>query len=170
MTPAIFVDKNYERAFKARTGKKIFVSTILTIAAIESSWGDGETAKYANNYFGIKHFGTWPNKYKYFRAYATVQDSFDDFVEFLYDNSRYSYALEQKNAYKQLIAIAEAGYNGTNQTDIQAYINLITGVYDLVQPQVTRIVQKKEADESNGKSKKGLAFLLVGLALMYNRQ
>jgi len=160
MTPQNFFNKFYPIAFKARTGTKIFTATMLSQAAAESGWGTSELCLKANNYFGIKHFGTYPNKYKEYRKYNSIQESFDDYVEFLQENSRYKYALQQKNASLQLGAIAAAGYaEATN------YRQLILGVYDIIQPLLNEYVTAHEKDSKNKNIGAGGLILLVAAAV-----
>jgi flagellum-specific peptidoglycan hydrolase FlgJ len=130
-------------------GSGIFPQTLLAMAIVESSGlvngksyvGVGSTAKLANNYFGIKASPAWkgatiklntPNdatKVSTFRKYASVKDSFADYVRFLKQNKRYNNAsvFDAENYAEQIIRIAKAGY-----AESPNYAAIVSNVADRV--------------------------------------
>lgn len=160
MTPTQFVKTYYPLAEAVTRGTRVLPTTVLTVAALETAWGESELAKNAYNFFGIKHFGTYPKKYGDFRAYDSVQESFKDFMVFLYTNSRYKPVFEQKDGLLQLFALAQAGYNGTSPQNIAEYKNLAGNVYrDYIKSRVETI--KKEQNSSAQQT--GTKFAGIGL-------
>lgn len=80
-------------------------SIILAQAAVESSWGNSELAKNANNHFGIKSIRDWDGATfcktdddrdargrlikSCFRQYKSVQESYIDHTQFIVEDDRY---------------------------------------------------------------------------------
>ena len=122
--------------------KKILASVTIAQAILESSWGESELAKNANNYFGIKANSSWRGK-KYivktseydskgnkyyidapFRKYDSILESISDHSQFLLDNSRYS-AIPNDTDYKSVCnKLQKAGY-ATDPSYANLLINLI---------------------------------------------
>ena len=144
-----FIKKYYADAIAVTKDTGIFPETLLAMAIVESSnlvngksvVGAGSTAKLANNYFGIKANSAWkgqtirlntpkdPTPTSLFRKYATVKDSFKDYVSFLTKNPRYKTAgvLNSPDYATQIINIARAGYAGSS-----TYSEVVTAVADKV--------------------------------------
>jgi len=137
MTREQFIKKYYPIAEKLTAGTNIFPSVMLAQAIIESSgrvdgvWLVGQSllSRAANNYFGIKDSAGWKgqtislktgeflNGQKVtvtgvFRKYATVEDSFRDYINFLQVNPRYKTAgvFTAKTPQEQTAALQKAGY------------------------------------------------------------
>jgi len=143
MSPETYIELYGPVAVKATRNTSIFPSVMLAQSILESGWGESGLTKESNNFFGIKSFGTKGKVYstkeftegKYtdvkdsFRTYPTDLDSFKDFVNFLYENSRYESALQTQTPEDQITAIKQAGY-ATSPTYIEKILNLIDK-YDL---------------------------------------
>lgn len=131
--------EDYEKlANKVCKGTKVFPLVVLAISGVESKYGTSELAKQGNNFFGImKH--DWKGetiqmKGRTWRKYKTVEQSFEDFVKFLYNNSRYKTALKASNASQQIRDLAAAGYAEEPYYDdliltVAAQMQLYTTVY-----------------------------------------
>lgn len=152
MTQAEFIKKYYPIAAKARKGTRIFTSTILTQAAVESGYGTSELSKKANNFFGIKHFGKYPKKYGDYRAYDSPAECFRNYVKFLYENSRYQDAINAKNASKQLELIAQAGY-----AEAKNYNSVLQNVLENISPLVLKAYEAMKKNQKN---------ILIGTAIL----
>ncbi|WOD10195.1 flagellar assembly peptidoglycan hydrolase FlgJ [Pseudomonas sp. NyZ704] len=112
--PAEFVSTMLPMAEKAAERLGVDPHYLVAQAALETGWGksiikqaDGSTS---HNLFGIKSHGGWQGEsanvmtHEYrngvkaqeradFRSYASFEQSFDDYVDFLHDNGRYQQAL-----------------------------------------------------------------------------
>ncbi|MFT6465051.1 flagellar assembly peptidoglycan hydrolase FlgJ [Halopseudomonas sp.] len=113
-SPAEFVSTMLPMAEKAAERLGVDPHYLVAQAALETGWGksiikqaDGSTS---HNLFGIKSHGDWQGEsanvmtHEYrdgvkgkeradFRSYASFEQSFDDYVDFLHDNGRYQQAL-----------------------------------------------------------------------------
>lgn len=113
-SPAEFVSTMLPMAEKAAERLGVDPHYLVAQAALETGWGksiikqaDGNTS---HNLFGIKSHGGWQGEsanvvtHEYrngvkgqeradFRSYASFEQSFDDYVDFLHDNGRYQQAL-----------------------------------------------------------------------------
>ena len=131
-----------------RHGNKVFPSVCIAQAIHESGWGTAAKMVKANALFGIKvgsgvKFGTaWKGKgYKtgtteyydgktatritdYFRAYDTVADSVEDYMDMLCTAKRYQKALNRANPADCIRAIVAGGY-ATGPDYAEHIINLI---------------------------------------------
>ena len=130
---------------------------LLAQAALETGWGnhimrqaDGRSA---NNLFGIKADRRWDGdrvstgtlefeqgvavrKKESFRAYESLRDSFQDYVDFLRSNPRYSQALENSDDVRTFFTeLQQAGY----ATD-PAYAEKVVSV--LESPEMQRAVER----------------------------
>ena len=150
-----FTKQFFPVALTASAGTGIFPETIITAAILESSgqvngtWyvGASKLANDYNNYFGIKAGTGWtgptvnmktgeytPGGVPYnitdsFRAYPSVNDSFNDYVNFLKVNPRYTAAgvFTASNPYEQFQRLKDAGY-ATNPN----YASLMTSVLNSI--------------------------------------
>ena len=118
----------------SRAAEKLGIKPELLVAqaALETGWGervikrtDGSSSF---NLFGIKASGNWQGdsvrvatlEYRDgvmqkekadFRAYGSFRESFDDYVEFVTNNSRYSSAVNHHGSSEKYIeALQQAGY------------------------------------------------------------
>ncbi len=133
-----FLDKYHNDIINATKGTGLFPSVKMAQMIIESSWGNGITAKQANNFFGIKADAGWKGEKKqfntpkdgkpvnYFRVYKTPLESIKDHTAFLKSNSRYPKAgvFTATTPEEQITRIAKAGYAESGKYD-KAIINLI---------------------------------------------
>ena len=145
---------------RATKGTGILPGTVVAQAIIESQGpvngvyrvGGSTLSRKANNYFGIKCHG-WSGRgynidtreqtqsgedymvHACFRAYDSVEDSIDDYVQFLLNNSNYRKAgvFEADTVYSQAQALKRAGY----ATD-KNYASTISKVYDGVKDYVDK--------------------------------
>lgn len=131
-------------------GNKIYASVCVAQAAHESGFGTSSKMVKANALFGVKvgksayKFGTaWKGAgYKtgtteyydgknptkivdWFRAYDTIEDAVEDYMDLLCTASRYKGALNQPSARKCIEGIVNGGYaTGPNYADhVMAIIN-----------------------------------------------
>ena len=145
----------------ATRGTGILPGTLIAQAIIESQGkvngsyrvGGSTLSQKANNYFGIKCHSWSGKKFnidtgeqdisgnKYveknacFRAYNSVEDSIDDYIKFLKDNSNYRKAgvFESDTVRSQAEALKRAGY----ATDVN-YASTVTKVYEQVSSYVDK--------------------------------
>lgn len=130
-----YIEKYKELAVKQMRKHKIPASITLAQACLESSNGNSELARKANNHFGIKCHNGWEGKgYKHdddrkgecFRKYNSAEDSFTDHSIFLKSGSRYNSLFDLKiTDYKAWAhGLKAAGY-ATNPKYAQMLINII---------------------------------------------
>lgn len=146
-------------------GTGILVGTVIAQAIVESqgkgsdgNWrvGASKLARDANNYFGIKCDGWkgktynidtgeytpsgqyYVEKSSCFRAYPTVKDSIEDYINFLKTNPRYKQAgvFNAKTVRDQAEALKKAGY----ATSIN-YPKTIEGVYNGIKKHIIDITE-----------------------------
>jgi len=141
-----FVDKYGQAAFNIGKKYGIPYEAILAQAALESGMGNSQLTLQANNFFGIKAGGNWtgptitmptaeqtPGGGTYivnaqFRKYATPEEGFDGYGQFITQNSRYNQALKFPGDYLGYIkAIKDAGY----ATDVN-YVSKVGGLADSI--------------------------------------
>lgn len=154
LTREEFVKKYYPSVALIAKDTNVFPQVMMAQSIIESSgrvngvWYPGQSllAKNANNYFGIKADSSWKgstitlNTGEYlngqyvtvsgkFRKYATVDDSFKDYIKFLKSNPRYTSAgvFTATTPLQQAQRLQAAGY----ATD-PLYANLINGVMNSI--------------------------------------
>ncbi len=98
MTRAEYIAKWRHIAIEHMETYGIPASITLAQGLLESSAGNSERARKSNNHFGIKCKSTWTGDRVYhdddakgecFRAYPTVEESYEDHAEFLNTNKRY---------------------------------------------------------------------------------
>ena len=131
-SPGDFVSRLMPDASRAAEKLGIKPELLVAQAALETGWGervikrtDGSSSF---NLFGIKASGNWQGdsvrvatlEYRDgvmqkekadFRAYDSFRESFDDYVEFVTSNSRYSSAVNHHGSSEKYIeALQQAGY------------------------------------------------------------
>ena len=153
---ADFIAKYNDVVQRLTAGTGIFPETIFAQAIVESQKnglipGTTLSTKY-NNYFGIKDSSDWDgdvvnlstgevyNGVKTietdgFRVYATPEDSFNDYIDFLQNNSRYANAgvFNAQNFTEQINDIANAGY-ATNPGYAQLLNNVANSISKFITP------------------------------------
>ena len=131
-SPEEFVETMRPLATKAAKRLGVQADVLVAQAALETGWGKkiihNEDGSSTHNLFGIKADKRWQGQtatvktlehdgYEFkpeqaaFRAYASYEQSFNDYVNFIRDEARYENALKQTADAKQYIhALQEAGY------------------------------------------------------------
>ncbi len=118
-------------------------SITIAQAILEASWGNGELAKNANNYFGVKCQGDCTHDVYFkvdddidaktgekiksaFRKYSSIEESFKDHSRFLRENVRYAklFKYNQTDYINWAIGLQDAGY-ATNDSYALLLIDLI---------------------------------------------
>lgn len=125
MSPSVFFNKFYPLAKKASEATGISALLILAQSALESGWGSHAPE---NNYFGIKANSAWKGAKRavathefikgvktpvtdYFRAYASPEDSFLDWANFIKVNPRYAKVLSSSDTVAAARELQKAGYS-----------------------------------------------------------
>ena len=121
MTRAEYIAKWRHIAIDHMETYGIPASITLAQGLLESASGNSELARKSNNHFGIKCKSTWTGDRVYhdddakgecFRAYATVEESYEDHADFLNANKRYdslfSYATDDYQSWAH--GLKAAGY------------------------------------------------------------
>ena len=146
-TPANFVESLRPLAQKVASSLGVDSDVLLSQAALETGWGqkviqcaDGSSSF---NFFNIKADENWKGavvkvptieyqngvavrQVASFRAYASPEESFADYAQFVSDNPRYQQALDcSDNPRSYVKELAKAGY----ATD-PSYANKVLAVYD----------------------------------------
>ncbi|MCC4263207.1 flagellar assembly peptidoglycan hydrolase FlgJ [Oceanimonas baumannii] len=131
-SPEAFVRQLLPAATAAGKRLGLDPKAMLAQAALETGWGKKiigrKNGASSHNLFGIKadkswkEQKTWVSTLEYeqgiavkvqapFRSYASFNDSFNDYVQFLNDNPRYGKALQQTGSPHQYFrALQQAGY------------------------------------------------------------
>ncbi len=130
-TPETFARSLKPYAEKAASALGIDSSLLLAQAALETGWGKKvvqNSQGSSNNLFNIKADRSWKGgkvatqtleyhsavpvkEHAAFRSYASYEDSFNDYIQFLNENPRYQTALQQRGGSEQFIhGIHKAGY------------------------------------------------------------
>jgi peptidoglycan hydrolase FlgJ len=144
-SPAEFVSVLWPHAQRAAQRINADPRALIAQAALETGWGQhvmrGADGRSSYNFFGIKADQRWDGgkvtvptlefeqgamrrRVASFRAYDSVAQSFDDYVNFLQSNPRYTEALQAaSNPHQYLRELQAAGY----ATDPH-YANKIQGV------------------------------------------
>lgn len=127
-----FIRRLWPHAEKAGSDLGVEPQALVAQAALETGWGQhivhDTQGKSSNNLFGIKADRAWQgpsmsvrtleyeggitvSKRAAFRAYDTLEESFNDYVSFLRTNSRYAALLKgAKHAQAYAQGLQEAGY------------------------------------------------------------
>ena len=142
-----FVDKLWPMAEKAAEKLGVNAEVILSQAALETGWGQSiikNSQTSSNNLFNIKADPRWNgekiaklsleyendtavNKNSYFRMYDNLQDSFDDYVNFIKNNPRYESAIQKTNNPEQYLhEIHKAGY-ATDPKYVEKIMKVMNG-------------------------------------------
>lgn len=143
MTPEEYIDRFKEDAIKEMYLHRIPACITIAQGMLESSNGNSELARVANNHFGIKCHNEWSGdtytmdddeKGECFRKYKDVLDSYDDHSQFLTTRNRYAplFALELTDYKGWAKGLKDCGY-ATNPKYPQQLIELIEKykLYDL---------------------------------------
>ena len=126
-----FVNQLYDYAHTAAEKMNVSVKTLLAQAGLETGWGkkmlQGSSGESSNNLFNIKAGKDWQGdsvkvltlefennlpvkKQASFRAYQSLQASFDDYIDFVTGRGRYDKALQAKDDEAYIRELADAGY------------------------------------------------------------
>lgn len=152
-----WLDKYGTSAYNVGLKAKLPWETMLAQAALESGWGASASH---NNFFGIKAGGEWTgptfssltwedgpsgpySTVAEFRAYATPEDGFSGYGEFITKNSRYGEALKYPNdPLKYAEEIWKAGY----ATDTLYIQKISTIVREIIKVNNGKIKLSKDID------------------------
>ncbi|EPJ46653.1 MAG: hypothetical protein OFPII_19110 [Osedax symbiont Rs1] len=146
-SPQEFVDKLMPLAEKIATELGVNPKVLLAQAALETGWGKhmvrGNAGENSFNLFNIKAGRSWGGEFKAantlefkdgvmarevakFRAYASYEESFEDYVNLLKNSPRYKEAIENAaDPHKYLKLLQKAGY----ATDPK-YADKISSIYN----------------------------------------
>lgn len=151
-SPQEFVSALIEPAKKVTEKLSLPFPVVIAQAALETGWGQKiiKTAKgdSSNNLFNIKADSRWQGDKAYkqtlefenntmvqkrepFRVYSQLEDSLDDYVNFLTSNPRYQGALQKVNDVEQYLqGLQSAGYaTDPNYADkILSTLKTVTGI------------------------------------------
>jgi len=112
-TPQAYIKRHKDAAVRYMEEYGCPASIILAIAMHESANGTSRVARHLNNHFGIKG----PNNSKVIRSaykgYASVEESYADFIDFLQRRKSTEQLFEQCQSYeyqKWVQGIASSGY------------------------------------------------------------
>lgn len=151
-----YIEQHKELAMSQMHAFNIPASIVLAQALLETGNGAGELATNANNHFGIKCKKEWTGEtYSWedddydengkliqscFRAYPSVEDSYEDYGKFLSSRSRYGVLFTYGKDYKKwAYGLKAAGY-ATSSTYSENLIKIIEAnqlyLYDTVQPRL----------------------------------
>lgn len=131
-TPNDFINSMWQFAKKAAEKINLDPAVMVAQAALETGWGkhiiNQPSGTSSNNLFNIKADNSWQGdsvkkstlefedgvavkKNAAFRAYETIEDSFNDFTNFLNSGTRYQETLSKSsNSVQFLHSLQEAGY------------------------------------------------------------
>ncbi|MCR8921393.1 flagellar assembly peptidoglycan hydrolase FlgJ [Dasania sp. GY-MA-18] len=130
-TVSDFVNKLYAMAKTAADKLAIEPKALLAQAALETGWGKKMTqasnGESSLNLFNIKASSDWQGdtvsvatlefknnlpvqEQANFRSYNNIQQSFDDYVDFIMGRGRYDKALQAKDGEQYIQELAKAGY------------------------------------------------------------
>lgn len=157
----------YAQAERKKRQKWILPSVCIAQAALETGWGSASIMTKANAYFGIKAGSTWKGKVystktkecydgcsfttitDLFRAYDSLADSVSDYYDLICGSSRYSKAVNEKDAEKAITAIKQGGY-ATDPDYVKKVMSIIRAnnltKYDKVDTPVTKSYTVKKGD------------------------
>ncbi|WP_320826942.1 flagellar assembly peptidoglycan hydrolase FlgJ [Reinekea sp.] len=130
-SPEAFIASLMPHAEKAAQKIGLEPKILLAQAALETGWGQhviaDQNGQSSHNLFGIKADQRWQGDVASttthefidgrqltikapFRAYESIEDSFDDYVQFVQDSPRYQAALAAESGDDYLQALQAAGY------------------------------------------------------------
>ena len=131
-SPDTFIQSLWEKAKAAGEQLNLNPAVMIAQAALETGWGkhviSAPNGQSSNNLFNIKAGSSWQGesvkkatlefeegvavkKNAAFRAYNSIEESFDDFVNFLSSGSRYQDALKSTGNMEQFLhKLQQAGY------------------------------------------------------------
>lgn len=141
---AHFVKQLYPLAEQAAKNLAVDPETLIAQAALETGWGEKITTSAAgssNNLFNIKADHRWQgdavrvNTLEFrdgiavketaaFRAYNSLSESFDDYVDFINGGERYSQARAATDGESYIRKLSEAGY-ATDPRYADKVINIV---------------------------------------------
>ncbi|HEY9544394.1 MAG TPA: flagellar assembly peptidoglycan hydrolase FlgJ [Solimonas sp.] len=147
-TPEAFVQAILPHAERAARELGVPARVLVAQAALETGWGQhaikGADGKPSFNFFGIKADARWTGdatsttttefvdgneqrRQADFRAYDSAGDAFDDYVQFLKSNPRYSDALKHGGSANHFVqGLQKAGY-ATDPAYAQKILNIANG-------------------------------------------
>lgn len=164
----MFVESVKPYAIEVYEKYGILPSIAVAQAFYESQWGQSILSQQANNYFGIKADTSWKGKSvkmetiefhnqkinDKFRAYDSIQESFDDYGKFLSTHPRYREAgVFKAKDYEQMAKALEKGGYSTAQNEKGEKVYAID-IYSIIRANdlmiLDSMVLKKEFNEKFG--------------------
>ena len=171
-SPEDFISKVLAGAKKAAEALGVEPEVLVAQAALETGWGKKvfaqESGESTFNLFNIKADQRWQGdrvstdtleflggKFSavaaQFRSYSSIQDSFDDFTQFISNNGRYQQALDNNSGGLDFIeGIHKAGY----ATD-PSYVDKIASVYQRVKQVLETHTSNLSSNPSSNASSNG---------------
>ena len=129
-----YIEGHIDIAKKLMREHGIPASITLGVAIHESAAGNSKVARYLNNHFGVKGKNNSTQIRSAYRGYDSVEDSYEDFANFMTTRPAYSQLFEQYSPYDYTSwarGIARGGYAASTSWATQV-INLIKK-YELYQ-------------------------------------
>jgi LysM repeat protein len=165
ITPEEYLQMYQDDAIKEMNRSGVPASITMAQGMLESSYGNSELARKANNHFGIKCHSDWTGKKIYkdddsknecFRVYKSVLDSYKDHSDFLTGKSRYAFLFDLKiTDYKGWAkGLRKAGY-ATNPKYPELLIGLIER-YNLDELDKKRKIKKTDKKDNDAPKRKDL--------------
>ena len=108
-----YVEEHTDHAQELMRAHEVPASVILAVAIHESAAGKSKIARHLNNHFGIKGSNTNTEINSSYRDYEDVDDSYNNFVEVLENNSSFSKLFNSHDQYDYTgwaRGIARGGY------------------------------------------------------------
>ncbi len=112
-SPAEYIEKYKEVAIHYMEEYGCPASIILGVAMHESAHGNSRVARYLNNHFGIKGPNSSKKIRSAYKGYASVEESYQDFIHFLKKRKGTEQLFEQYQPHeyeKWVRGIARSGY------------------------------------------------------------
>lgn len=113
ISPSAYIQQYKDIAIRYMHAHGCPASIILAIAMHESAYGNSRIARYLNNHFGIKGPNNSTEIRSAYKGYASVEESYRDFIDFLKKRKHTEALFDQyePHEYQQWVrGIARAGY------------------------------------------------------------
>ena len=115
-SPSSYIATHKEVAQKLMKETGVPASVILAVAMHESAYGNSRIAVHLNNHFGIKGKNNSKKIRSAYKGYASVRESYNDFVDLLKRRKTTQPLFEKytaKNFQAWITGIARSGYSQT---------------------------------------------------------
>lgn len=123
-----YIDSYKEKAMALMNEHRIPASIILAVAIHESASGTSKIAKYLNNHFGFKGPNNNTQIKSSYREFATIEDSYNYFIDFLRSRSKFTALFDNYSEYdyKNWAKGIQRGGYAANKAWASQIISLIT--------------------------------------------